>query len=279
MKAKSLPSLTPFRLDSANQTLWRGSQAIPLTPKAFTVLHYLMARPGQLVTKEELLNAAWPGIYVSDAALKVCIRRLRQALGDLSHPPQYIETMHWRGYRFIGKIDLSDPSLPADRGQNPEGRGQKQSSVQSLGSRVQEQDSEPAPNPQPLVPTLVGREAELAQLHGWLEKALRGERQVVFVTGESGIGKTTVVEAFLARAETQVNIWTARGRCVAHYGTGEAYLPVLEALERLCRTPGHERFAALLSRHAPMWMAQMPALLNPAERKRLRRELQGATRA
>src|SRR5713101_8176573 len=245
MKAKSLPSPLPFRLDSANQTLWRGSQTIPLTPKAFTVLRYLMARPGQLVTKEELLNAAWPGIYVSDAALKVCIRRLRQALGDLSHPPQYIETMHWRGYRFIGKIALSEPS----------------------------------PNPQPLVPTLVGREAELAQLHGWLEKALRGERQVVFVTGEAGIGKTTVVEAFLARAETQVNIWTARGRCVAHYGTGEAYLPVLEALERLCRTPGHERFAALLSRHAPMWMAQMPALLNPAERKRLRRELQGATRA
>src|SRR5712691_1317968 len=138
MKPESFPSPMPFRLDSANQTLWRGSQAIPLTPKAFTVLRYLMARPGQLVTKEELLNAAWPGIYVSDAALKVCIRRLRQALGDLSHPPQYIETMHWRGYRFIGKIALSDPSLPTDRGQQPEtksqkseARSQKQSSVQS----------------------------------------------------------------------------------------------------------------------------------------------------
>src|SRR5712691_1671362 len=184
MKPESFPSPASFRLDSANQTLWRGSQAISLTPKAFTVLRYLMARPDQLVTKEELLDAAWPGIYVSDAALKVCIRRIRQALGDFAHPPQYIETMHWRGYRFIGKIALSDPSLPADRGQNPEGRSQKQSGVQSLGSRVQKQDSEPAPSPQPPVPTLVGREAELAQLHGWLEKALRGERQVVFVTGE-----------------------------------------------------------------------------------------------
>ncbi len=50
---------------------------------------------------------------------------------------------------------------------------------------------------------LVGREAELAQLHGWLEKAGRGERQIIFVTGEAGIGKTTVVEAILARAATK----------------------------------------------------------------------------
>ena len=275
MKPESFPSPASFRLDSANQTLWRGSQAISLTPKAFTVLRYLMARPDQLVTKEELLNAAWPGIYVSDAALKVCIRRIRQALGDFAHPPQYIETMHWRGYRFIGKIALSDPSLPA--------AGSQQSAVSGQQSAASSQQPGILGPPlttdhwQPTTP-LVGREAELVQLHGWLEKALRGERQVVLVSGEPGIGKTTVVEAFLSRAATRTNIWTARGQCVAHYGTGEAYLPVLEALERLCRTPGHERFASLLSRHAPTWLAQMPALLSPADRKRLRRELQGATR-
>src|SRR5712692_3335834 len=209
MKPESFPSPASFRLDSANQTLWRGSQAISLTPKAFTVLRYLMARPDQLVTKEELLNAAWPGIYVSDAALKVCIRRIRQALGDFSHPPQYIETMHWRGYRFIGKIALSDPSLPA--------AGSQQSAASSqqpgiLGPPLT------TDHWQPTTP-LVGREAELVQLHGWLEKALRGERQVVLVSGEPGIGKTTVVEAFLSRAAPRTNIWTARGQCVAHYGT------------------------------------------------------------
>src|SRR5215510_5129584 len=117
MKPESAPSPTPFRLDSTNQILWHGAQAIPLTPKAFSVLRYLLAHPGQLLTKEELLNAAWPGIYVSDAALKVCIRRLRQALGDLSHPPQYIETVHWRGYRFIGKIDCTDAPYPAPSSQ------------------------------------------------------------------------------------------------------------------------------------------------------------------
>ncbi|HEV8718276.1 MAG TPA: AAA family ATPase, partial [Candidatus Binatia bacterium] len=278
MKQESLSAPTLFRLDSANQTLWHGSQAIPLTPKAFTVLRYLMARPGQLVTKEELLNAAWPDIYVSDAALKVCIRRIRQALGDLSHPPQYIETVYWRGYRFIGKIELSEPSLPADRGPQPEAKSQKQSSVQSLGSRVQKQDSAPAPNPQPLAPALVGREAELAQLHGWLEKALQGERQVVFVTGEPGIGKTMVVEAFLARVAVDENMWITRGQCIEHYGAGEPYLPVLDALERLCRTQGRERLTLLLRQQAPMWLAQMPSLVSPAERKKLRRDIQGASR-
>src|SRR6266850_423194 len=152
MKPESSSSPAPFCLDSVNQTLWRGNQAIPLTLKAFTVLRHLMARPGQLVTKEELLNAAWPGIYVSDAALKVCIRRIRQVLGDFSHPPQYIETVYWRGYRFIGKIALSEPSLTADRGKKSAVSSQKQSRIQSPGSRVPKQDSEPAPDPQPLTP-------------------------------------------------------------------------------------------------------------------------------
>src|SRR5215510_12637657 len=275
MKPESTFFPASFCLDSVNQTLWCGNRAIPLTPKAFTVLRHLMARPGQLLTKEELLNAAWPGIYVSDAALKVCIRRIRQALGDFSHPPQYIETVHWRGYRFIGKIALSEPSLSADRGQKAE--------TQSPESGVRSPESEilslqlTTDYQQPTT-LLVGRETELRQLDGWLEKARRGERQVVFVTGEPGIGKTTVVEDFLARAAMGTSIWTARGQCVAHYGVGEAYLPVLEALERLCRTPGNERFASLLGQYAPTWLAHMPALLSPAERKRLRRELQGATR-
>src|SRR4029450_6932458 len=109
---------------------------ITLTPKAFAVLRYLMAHPGQLVTKEELLNAAWPGIYVGDAALKVCIRRIRQALGDCSHPPQYIQTVHWRGYRFIGKIALSELSPSGESLQTTDGsRGQAAESKKQTADR------------------------------------------------------------------------------------------------------------------------------------------------
>src|SRR5262245_11818611 len=187
-------------LDLANQCLWQGTETIPLTPKAFAVLRYLMAHPGQLVTKEDLLNAAWPGIYVSDAALKVCIRRLRQALGDLSHPPQYIETVHWRGYRLITPIatttsPVAGSSLQVADSQkvhSPKSKGQNRSSVDNnikLDTRNKKSDT-----------PLVGRETELEYLHGRLKKAQSGERQFIFVTGEPGIGKTTVIEAFLTQA-------------------------------------------------------------------------------
>src|SRR5213593_2122801 len=61
----------PFSLDLANECLWRGSQVIKLRPKAFAVLNHLLWRPGQLVTKKELLNNVWPETFVGDAVLKV----------------------------------------------------------------------------------------------------------------------------------------------------------------------------------------------------------------
>src|SRR5262249_26259787 len=70
----------------------------------------------------------------------------------------------------------------------------------------------------------------------------------------------------------------ARGQCVEHYGAGEAYLPVLEALEELCRRSGHEGLLSLLRQQAPLRLAPLPAFLNPDERMALQREVQGATR-
>ena len=84
---------------------------------------------------------------------------------------------------------------------------------------------------------MVGREAELAQLHEWWARALKGQRQVVVVTGEAGIGKTTVVDAFAAQVWGTEPAWIGRGQCIEQYGAGEAYLPLLEALGRLCRGP------------------------------------------
>ena len=92
----------PFRLDVENERLWRGREQIILRPKSFAVLRYLVAQPRQLVTRDEILEAVWRGIAVTDAVLTVCIGEIRQALGDDRHRPQYIETVHRRGYRFIG---------------------------------------------------------------------------------------------------------------------------------------------------------------------------------
>src|SRR5262245_14669888 len=101
----------PFRLDVPNAQLWRGQELIRLTNKALAVLCYLVERSGQLVTKDELFTAAWPGVVVSDSALVACIGELRRALGDTRRTPQFIETVHGRGYRFIAPVSTSAPSV------------------------------------------------------------------------------------------------------------------------------------------------------------------------
>src|SRR5215475_10568055 len=99
----------PFRLDPDNALLWRGSTEIHLTPKAFAVLHCLIERHGQLVTKDVLLERVWPGTVVGDAVLKVCVREIRKALGDEVGAPRFVATVHRRGYRFIAGVTDSEP--------------------------------------------------------------------------------------------------------------------------------------------------------------------------
>jgi DNA-binding winged helix-turn-helix (wHTH) protein len=101
----------PFRLDVGAERLWRGTEAVRLTAKAFGVLRYLVAHAGQLVTKEEIFATAWGAAYVSDATLAVYIRELRQALGDAAQIPQYVETVRGRGYRFVAPVTTAAVAL------------------------------------------------------------------------------------------------------------------------------------------------------------------------
>src|SRR6186713_78318 len=139
------------RIEAENEWAWCGARRLPLTPRAFAVLRHLVEHRGRLITKEELLTAVWRDAIVSDAALASGIRDLRKALGDSSHAPRYIQTVHRRGFRFIGPVTLA----AAD--------------VSMSGSNT--------------VSMLVGRETELASLQARLAMALGGQRQLVFVTG------------------------------------------------------------------------------------------------
>lgn len=123
----------------------------------------------------------------------------------------------------------------------------------------------------------MGRENALAQLHEWLAKALRGERQIVFVSGEAGIGKTALIQAFMASVQNRTELRLTYGQCIEQYGAGEAYLPLLEAANRLCRAPGGQRIIAALQKSAPTWLAQMPGLLNVSEFETLQRRIYGFT--
>src|ERR671923_2889593 len=93
-----------FHLDPDNACLWRGTQPIALTPKAFDVLHYLVTHPDRLVTKDTLLDAVWPELAVSDTVVRIAIGELRRALGDTAQAPRFIATVHRRGYRFVAPV-------------------------------------------------------------------------------------------------------------------------------------------------------------------------------
>lgn len=101
----------PFRLDLRDERLWRGEVAMPLHPKTLAVLRALVAQTGQLVTKDALFAAVWPETAVSESVLTVAVRQLRRVLGDQARLPQFIETVHGRGYRFIAPVAVVE-SLP-----------------------------------------------------------------------------------------------------------------------------------------------------------------------
>jgi DNA-binding winged helix-turn-helix (wHTH) protein/predicted ATPase len=261
----------PFRLDLGNECLWHGPKEIILRPKSFAVLRYLVTQSGRLVTRTEVSQAVWPGIAVSDAVLTVCIGEIRQALQDSHQEPQFIETVHRRGYRFRSAITVTPgprdvPGLDC----TPEAAPLRQMPPQSFSL-----------NPRPSTfntVSVVGREAPVSKVEGWLHQALSGLRQVAFVAGEAGIGKTAVVDAFLTQVKSGPPLWVARGQCIAQYGSGEAYLPVLDALARLCREPRSAPLVAALDQYAPTWLVQMPALLGVAALESLQRRVGFASR-
>src|SRR5215831_14447841 len=193
----------PYRLDGPNGPLWHQAEVVALPPKALAVLWELARQAGLVVRKEVLLDTVWAETVVSEGTLTTCLSLLRRALGEETQQPRYIATVHRLGYRFVAPVTregtrTSLEALPAPR-----------------------PPVSPPPAPPPLI---VGRAAELAQLHAWFALARQGGRQTVFVTGEAGMGKTTLVDTFLAEVAAAQTAWIGRGQCVEHSGAGEAYL-------------------------------------------------------
>ncbi len=261
-----------FRFDPTSERLWHGSHEVTLRPKTFAVLRYLLEHAGKLITKADLLDAVWPGIAVSDVVPTVCVQELRKMLGDPAGTPRIIETVPKRGYRFIAPLTTAQ----ADEEKLEAGP------AFSLEPML-------APETLPAnglaASSLVGREAELEQLVERFNKILKYERQIIFLSGELGVGKTALVEAFLTRltvgqtARSQRDkVWIGRGQCIEHHGEGEDFLPLLDALRQLCRTPGNEQLLTLLNRYAPTWLLQMPVAIGSAELEGARRRTHGLAR-
>lgn len=273
----------PFHVDAGSACVWRGNKKLTLSAKAFAILCHLLEHRNRVVTKEELLQTLWPETIVGDAVLKVHVGEIRRVLGDKVQTPQFVETVHRRGYRFVATVTTA--ALVQSSKFQVQSQKEVVDSQHSVVSRqkgagdwgLSTSSSPQAPGLKPLAPSLVGREKELQLLHNLLAKAQIGDRQFLLIAGEAGIGKTTLVETFLSQVGASMDVWVIAGQCVEQYGIGEAYRPLLEAIGRLCRDPKYPLLLPLLNRYAPTWLMQIPSLLTADDLLRLQREVLGAT--
>jgi DNA-binding winged helix-turn-helix (wHTH) protein len=196
-----------------------------------------MEHADRLVTQDEILEALWPETYVNPEVVKKYVLGIRKVLGDQASKPTFVATFPRRGYQFIAVI----------HDETVEARGSVAKSA---------------------IRSMVGREDALTQLNEALSKALQGQRQIVFVTGEAGIGKTMLVDAFHQAAAGSANVRIARGQCVEGFGGKEAYYPVLEAVGELLRDAADGPIVHSFAKRAPTWLTQFPALLDASNDRR-----------
>ena len=239
-----------FQLDTQNECLWQNGVRIVLTPKPFALLRYLVENPQRLVTQDELLTELWPETYVQPQVLRTYVLELRKLLGDDAENPRFIRTVRRRGFWFMAQVEDGGSYAGGTGGTRPGG--------------------------------IVGRKQELEQMYALLGRVRQGERQVVFVTGEPGIGKTALIDAFSSQVCTENQMNIARGQSVEGFGGKEAYYPVMEALGQLCTADKGEKNVRILQQKAPSWYAQLaslphagepPAVTGPVKRERMLNEI------
>jgi len=216
----------PFRLDAENRCLWRADARVPLSPKAFTVLNYLVEHQGRLLSQNELLDAAWKNLDVQPEILKKYILEIRKALGDRSIDPIYVETLPRLGYRFVAAVH----EAPAAR--------------QDEAARA-------------ALPRLVGRERERAALRASLAQAAAGRGSVLCLSGGTGTGKTALAEELLLEARAEGVAQAMHGRCSEHVAGAETYHPIWDALEGLLGAVQDDSAARAVKTLAPSWHAHL----------------------
>lgn len=222
-----------FALDVQNECLWRGSEQIPLPPRTFAVLRYLVENSGRLISHDELLDKLWPETYVQPQVLRTYMLELRKVLGDDARQPRFIRSQPKRGYVFVAAVREQEPVQPRASGPRD-----AETSAISLNDNLSN--------------SLVGREKEFSACRAHFNQLAEGARQVVLLSGEPGMGKTALVDALCAEWAGAATV--ARGQCVQGIGAREQYYPILEALAQLCAGADGERACGVLARIAPEWL-------------------------
>jgi DNA-binding winged helix-turn-helix (wHTH) protein/tetratricopeptide (TPR) repeat protein len=242
-------------LDTSKAELSFQGGLVHVEPQVLAVLTHLLENRERMVTKIELLDEIWGDRFVSESALTSRIKLARKACGDSGRDQHVIKTVHGRGYRFVADVEErvdAGPSAPVATL-----AGHERSMVGAGG--------------------VVGRESELTVLEAAVQAAAAGSKAAVFVTGEPGVGKTTLVAELVERGDGLDGWFVVRGRCIrARGGQVEPYFALLDALSELSRSePDAVRDA--LDRAAPTWLAQLPSLADEATAERLERRLLGSS--
>ena len=107
-----MKSFKAFRLDRENHILWRNEDRVPMSPKEFDILAYLVEHAGRVVTQDQILDALWSDTYVNPEVLRKYILEIRKALGDRPENPEFIETVPKRGYRFVASVANDNGNEP-----------------------------------------------------------------------------------------------------------------------------------------------------------------------
>ena len=207
-----------FALDTLNECLWHQDVQIALASKPFSVLRYLVENPGRLITHDELLDALWPETYVQPQVLRTYVLELRKILSDDPRQPRFIQTVPKRGYSFVAAVKETTGT---------------RSSVREI------------PRPIATLAELMGRDNEISHLQTTAQQATDGQRRLVFITGEAGIGKTSLINALrqiLNSRSPQARF--ACGHCVESLSEKEPYYAVLEALSHCTSTDQEGSLAA-----------------------------------
>jgi DNA-binding winged helix-turn-helix (wHTH) protein len=205
-----------FVFDESAFELRRGGDLVKADPKVLDVLSYVLRKPGQLVSKHELVEHVWEGRALSDTVLTGAMSRLRKAL-ECNGGPQLLENVYGRGYRFTGTVTQRAPSAHAP----PNGR------------------AEPKTGDVPFV----GRGAALARVEAALEQAGKGRGRIVVLAGEPGIGKTHLAEVSTERAVALGAPWAwgvCRQRTIC-----PPFWPFIQVLRGCCRSSSGPARAAL----------------------------------
>lgn len=226
-----------FELDPDRYELTRDGEIVELQPLVIDVLTHLVIHRDRIVTKEELLDNVWGDRFVSESALTTQIKFARRAVGDDGERQAVIKTVFGRGYRFVAAVSERDLARPP---------------------AVCGSDERPARH-------VVGRSDELVRLDRLLTEVENGSHRIAFIGGEAGIGKTTLVETFLARVRVDQRARVGVGNAIPQRGAREAYLPLLDALADLGHSDARDELAAVLAAHAPMWLLQLGWLGSPGD--------------